>query len=376
MKISVLTSAYNAESTLARTIESVLNQSYENFEYIVIDHGSTDGTGRIIDDYVKKDSRLSKLALSDNPGYIGNALNQGLKYANGEYICILDADDTYNPLFLELMYENITKTNSDIAISGFVLRSGKNEIFSSVLKNERVITSKEDYVEFFQNDFHMAKDIWIINFWWNKLYKKSYICATEEVFGKERHIADAIANLNMLMRQPRVVFVKYIGVNYTCFTETTASRKCENQQYIEYLKYAEVFLRVLKKYKYTKERYSELVEVTPQHFHYLQLLAIKDSAEVVLDNLEAWAFSSTIKEWIDISEMHCKQLKEVELFLKINRGKYGDIKVQERNKLGTYYNLSETELSTEGFNWCKNYMFEEENWFSLSAQSIVESIIS
>lgn len=94
MKISALLSTYNNESVIKETIDSVLNQTYEEFEFIIVNDGSTDKTKEIIDSY--SDSRIKVLHLKDNIG-IPNALNQGIDYCTGDFVVKIDGDDIQYP---------------------------------------------------------------------------------------------------------------------------------------------------------------------------------------------------------------------------------------------------------------------------------------
>ena len=117
--ISIITSAYNAGETLERTIKSVLGQTYENFEYIIVNHGSTDNTQEIISYFVEHDSRIKTINMEQNTGFIGKALNKGLEVVKGEYFCVLDADDCYKKDFLEKMLNICLSTESDVAMCSF-----------------------------------------------------------------------------------------------------------------------------------------------------------------------------------------------------------------------------------------------------------------
>lgn len=92
-KVSVLTTVYNGEKYIKKTIESVLNQTLENFEYIIIDDGSTDKTLEVIKEF--KDERIRYFYYGENKGYFNlhNPINFGLHIARGEYIARIDADD-------------------------------------------------------------------------------------------------------------------------------------------------------------------------------------------------------------------------------------------------------------------------------------------
>lgn len=95
-KVSVIITAYNLEEYLASSIESVLNQSYKDFELIIVDDNSPDNCGRIADEYATKDSRI-KVIHNPYNAYLAEARNIGISHSNGEYILPLDADDRLAP---------------------------------------------------------------------------------------------------------------------------------------------------------------------------------------------------------------------------------------------------------------------------------------
>lgn len=102
-KISVIMPAYNVELYIAESIESVLKQTYENFELIVINDGSRDATKDIVQSFIERDERV-RLYNQENGG-LPIARNAGMERATGEYITFLDADDLWEPQFLEKVYQ-------------------------------------------------------------------------------------------------------------------------------------------------------------------------------------------------------------------------------------------------------------------------------
>lgn len=96
IKVSVLTAAYNAEKYITECLDSLLEQSFVDFEVICVDDGSTDKTTQILQEYSKKDGRVVYLRLDENGGQ-AKARNLALRQAKGEYICMLDADDWMSP---------------------------------------------------------------------------------------------------------------------------------------------------------------------------------------------------------------------------------------------------------------------------------------
>lgn len=98
--VSVITPAYNSSKTIADTIESVINQSYINWELIIVDDKSTDDTLAIVNDYMRVEPRIKLLTLSENKG-AGYCRNKAIELAIGRFIAFLDSDDTWHPLKLE-----------------------------------------------------------------------------------------------------------------------------------------------------------------------------------------------------------------------------------------------------------------------------------
>ena len=110
--ISVVIPAYNAEQFLDETLESVLSQTYENWECIIVNDGSTDNTESVAKKWCEKDTRF-RYFYKENSG-ASDTRNLGIKKARGEYIAFLDADDLYMPNFLEICLENLVEKDVDL----------------------------------------------------------------------------------------------------------------------------------------------------------------------------------------------------------------------------------------------------------------------
>ena len=92
MKVSVITPMYNCEKFISETIESVLNQTYTNWEMIIIDDCSTDKSKQIVKQYIERDKRIRLIALNENSG-AAVARNKGIEVSSGRFIAFLDGDD-------------------------------------------------------------------------------------------------------------------------------------------------------------------------------------------------------------------------------------------------------------------------------------------
>ena len=133
--ISVVIPAYNAEQFLDETLESVLSQTYENWECIIVNDGSTDNTEEIAKKWCEKDTRF-RYFYKENSG-TSDTRNLGIKKARGEYIAFLDADDLYMPNFLDVCLENLVEKDVDLVAPKML------EFWD--VQNE-VIEDKKDYL--------------------------------------------------------------------------------------------------------------------------------------------------------------------------------------------------------------------------------------
>jgi glycosyltransferase involved in cell wall biosynthesis len=115
--ISVLMLTYNREGFVGRAIESVIGQTFKDFEYIILDNGSTDRSGAIAEEYASRDARIRVMHREVN-GNIGSGRNMTLDAANGEYIAFIDDDDWCEPDFLEFLHGLAAANDADVAICG------------------------------------------------------------------------------------------------------------------------------------------------------------------------------------------------------------------------------------------------------------------
>lgn len=113
--VSIITPVYNGEKFIAETVKSVLNQTYFNWEMIIVDDGSKDKGAEIVNEFALKDPRI-KLVQQANGGS-ASARNNGIRRAKGQYIALLDADDTWNNNFLEKQLRLMHDKNAALVYS-------------------------------------------------------------------------------------------------------------------------------------------------------------------------------------------------------------------------------------------------------------------
>lgn len=116
IKVSVLMLTYNRENLVSRAIESILAQTHSNFEFVIVDNGSTDKSGQIADEYAQEDSRIR--VIHRDRGTISAGRNTALNAAQGDYIAFIDDDDWAEPDFLEFLLNLALENEADVAICG------------------------------------------------------------------------------------------------------------------------------------------------------------------------------------------------------------------------------------------------------------------
>ena len=134
---------YNRENMVGRAIESVLNQTYQNFEFIIVDNGSTDQSGEIADSYAEKDCRIKVIHIPKSN--IGTGRNTGLDMAKGDYVTFIDDDDTAEPDMLEFLHALAVECDADIALCGSY-KEVNGEILPNCVFDEKLIMTPEEAV--------------------------------------------------------------------------------------------------------------------------------------------------------------------------------------------------------------------------------------
>lgn len=130
--ISVIVPVYKVEKYLSRCIESILNQTFTDFELILVDDGSPDQSGVICDSYAKKDNRIH--VIHKENGGLSSARNAGIEAAQGEYVFFVDSDDIIHEQSLEILYREIQSKHADI-VMGLISRfSDELELKKSILR--------------------------------------------------------------------------------------------------------------------------------------------------------------------------------------------------------------------------------------------------
>ncbi|SHI13177.1 Glycosyltransferase involved in cell wall bisynthesis [Butyrivibrio fibrisolvens DSM 3071] len=180
VQVSVIVPVFNVKKYLPECLDSILSQTYSNFELILIDDGSTDGSGEVCDEYALKDSRIVVIH-KENSG-VADVRNLGISRAKGEHICFVDSDDIVNPTYIQVLYETAIKEGAGIVMCNYILFKDGETIPSDIVAKQNakiVITEKEMEDEAFSAENTVKLVIPI-----NKIYKKSLVDKIKYPSGK------------------------------------------------------------------------------------------------------------------------------------------------------------------------------------------------
>lgn len=202
-EVSVIIPAYNLEGYLDTCLQSVLTQTLGNFEAIVVDDGSTDGTPGLLRRYAERDPRII-VVRTPNRG-VARARETGIARARGKYIAFLDGDDFWEPRMLEEMTASIGQNGGyDIVCCNF---KRVCKTYQAIYRESR--TEDMEGLEFLEAT--LRHSIWVTL--WGKLYRR-------ELFdnGLNHHPLrlgqDTMINIQIACRLPRVHFIDYVGYDY------------------------------------------------------------------------------------------------------------------------------------------------------------------
>lgn len=165
--ITVYTQAYNSEKYIRRCIESILNQTYTNFEYFICNHGSTDATEEIIEEYAKVDTRIHSFTMPNSArGFYPEYIKE---HAHGQYFVMLDSDDYVNHRYLEKLLNYTIENNLDMTVCG-VAAFQNDEMDTDDYRVFRRLPGSICY-DIYQNDMYFSGIYSFLRTTWGKIIR-------------------------------------------------------------------------------------------------------------------------------------------------------------------------------------------------------------
>lgn len=252
IKVSIIVPVYNVEKYIHKCLDSLVNQTLKELEFIFVNDGSPDNSPKIIKEYQKKDKRI-KLLNKENGGQ-ASARNLGLEHAKGEYIAFLDSDDYVKENMYEILYNRAKKDNLDIVICNNYL-----VYKDSTVENDPGITNKKEKIISPREYTTLSPSPW------NKIIRHEYL--TKEKFKfPEGIIYEDLASIPLLgLSNPKIVYLNTC-LHYYVQSDSSTMR---NKEYKS--KYEDIFTAI--EYLYTnmidKGYNKELEYMLTYHLLYL-----------------------------------------------------------------------------------------------------------
>lgn len=229
--ISIIVPVFNCEKYLDQCLQSLSEQTYKNLEIILIDDGSTDGSGAICDDYAVKDSRF-KVKHKINQG-VSVSRNIGLEIASGEWIMFVDADDWLETEICEILFYNIDRQYDFLTFARNVQKKRKS-LCKSEYKGSYIITKDEistllrktlnNYITFEKGKYEIR-----CGTCWGKLYRKSFLDSNKITFRDNMAIAeDVLFLMNVFNKAKLAKAIDYKGYNYRMNRESVLHKYNSN----------------------------------------------------------------------------------------------------------------------------------------------------
>lgn len=219
--VSVVVPVYNAENFLPRCIDSILSQTFVDFEIILVDDGSTDNSGKICNEYVQIDSRINVIHKENEGASIARKI--GLNYSTGKYIAFVDADDYVNPKYIEKLYSLLIQYNVTISACRVQRVRECEKIDKTNVSNVSLIEFDELMSRFFKYEF------WGF---YGKLYQRRVF---ENIkFPIETLSEDYFVMSQIFINERKMVYTDYPLYNYEYHADSLSHTKISNRAFEEF----------------------------------------------------------------------------------------------------------------------------------------------
>lgn len=301
--ISIIIPVYNVEKYLAKCIDSVLSQTFTDWELILIDDGSIDQSGKICDEYASKDNRI-KVTHKKNEG-VSKARNTGIALAKGEYICFIDSDDWIDPTYLQDF--KVQEQQSDFYFSG-ALYDTYDKVYSYKKYAEKYCQNRNEI-----RDEFFKQDLLSNGYPWGKLYKTQIIKDNKLRFNENLTInEDHIFVFQYFSYINTLHITNTAGYHYTVFDNSGRKLSSKINSYTELKTASEQFYSIINQLKMlwniSQEEYTRLynIFVTSKRLSaFRSLILLK----------ERKYFKEEVDYWNKNTYMGCNRKEKIILFI-------------------------------------------------------------
>lgn len=212
-KVSVVIPVFNTDKYLRQCLDSVINQTFQDIEIIIVNDGSTDNSVNIIKEYQQKDSRVVFVDFSNHKG-VSDARNEGIKLAKSEYITFVDSDDWVKKDYVKTLYDNIIKYNCDIVVTNFY--------FHDKDKNRINIYPDFCYRDNFCDNKNKEKLFSLRFNWqiWAKIYKRDFVIKNQISFAGKM-MEDILFTYEAILIADNIIFIDEKNYFYRTFRKNS-----------------------------------------------------------------------------------------------------------------------------------------------------------
>lgn len=254
-EISIVIPIYNVEKYLNRCLASIEKQTFKDFEVIMVDSGSTDGSAKIAKEFAKRDERF-KFFARENLG-ASNTRNFAMKQTSGEYISFIDSDDYISYNFLAVLYSAIKRTDADIAMCGFNIHFEQNS------KNKPMKSLKAGEYGRDEALGYLLKDNEIRFFIWNKLWRADLLKNNNIEF-RDMYYEDVLFCTQAFSKMNKLVTVDKKAYYYSRRTKTFLESSMSDKRINDYI-YTVEFLRKFLEENNLYDKYKDCFKVHASH---------------------------------------------------------------------------------------------------------------
>lgn len=237
--ISIIIPVYQCEKIISDIIEDILKQTYQDYEVILVDDGSTDSSAQICKEYEKRDFRI-RAVFNEHQGVSGTR-NAGIAVAKGEYVAFIDSDDRIEPDYLEQLHKNVK--GKDLVISTFDRWFYNHADDAKIEKNIQLnaeIDMQDNFAEYF-SELYVSTLLGVV---YCKLFRTDIIRKNQIKFQTDIYIGeDFLFNFDYLKNCNTIRCIPYMGYHYICKRGDSLTHKND-----------------LKKFEYGKKLFKESVE--------------------------------------------------------------------------------------------------------------------
>lgn len=256
--ISVVMPVYNVEKHLRKAVESVLKQSYQNFEIILVDDCSPDGCPELCEQIAKEDSRVKVLHHEKNQG-LSMARNTGMEEASGTYIWFMDSDDYVEDNLFAMVKESLLENPAEVVIFGLTEDYYDDH---NKLHHSEVICPKMQY---FKSEQELRKKVidlekqTLYGYAWNKIYDLSYLKNIKLQFEKITLIEDILFNVNFFMHIQKMNLISFSGYHYNKRMDNSLTSKFVPEYYKLHRKRIELIYKQYQNWKMCDENVKSIL---------------------------------------------------------------------------------------------------------------------